>query len=173
MQLRESPFDLGGAEERGVRVFETAIWQNSELCNECFTRVRDIGPEYSSVLRRTGDARLEVPDLELTTNEWFERTPDGRQEHAPGDANRRFGTCWCLNCGGDLSADHRDKPLDALLSLVEPLVAYVDEHTDHDLDRQEFEDELTELKRTPEFQSWETEMLAVAFARAVRVEVPA
>lgn len=168
MQFSDSPFQLDASDECGVKIFRELLWQNSEVCNNCFAQVRDIGPEYSNILRRTGDAKLDVPDLELTTNEWYERTESGSQEHSTFDNNRRHGQCYCLECGSDLSADHRDRPLDELRELAQSIVAYISRETAHDIDAERFLDELETLKRTPENQSWETEILAVSFARGLQ-----
>lgn len=170
MQLRESPFssDLSKSEEQGVQAFRRWIWHNSELCNECMSRVRDIGPEVSRVLGRGGATQLVHADVEMRTNEWYERTELATQEHSPGDHNTRFGTCYCLECGGDLSANHRGKSLEELKPIAANIARYVREHTDLELDVRGFARELRTLKRRPEYQSWETEILAVAFARGLR-----
>jgi hypothetical protein len=176
MQFSDSPFQLDKSEQRGVDLFRELLWQNAEVCNNCFTQVRDIGPEYSNILRRTGGACLDVPDMELTTNEWYERTESASQEHSTFDENRRHGQCYCMECGADLSANHRGRSLDELREIARSAVVYITEETPQEIDGADFVSEVEKLKREPENQSWETEILAVAFARSLQspaAKVPA
>lgn len=171
MQFSQSPFALSASEQHGVETFAELLRQNSEICNECYAQVRDIGPEYSKLLERSGDCRLDLPDLDLRTNEWYERTTEGSQEHSPFDRNRRFGTCFCLQCGGDLSDRDGDHSLAGLLERVDRIVTYVTEETGASVEGDRYHREVKALKTTDEYQGWDTEILALGFARALQSDV--
>lgn len=143
--------------------FEEYIWYNSELCNNCFTVVRDVGPEVA----RSAESQT------YYINAWYERTDQGSQEHCRGDYNRRHGTCYCLDCGSDLSADHRNCPLEELMSLAIRINAYTRDHTPLSVDHRRFAREVSRMKSHRDKTGYETEILAVAFARSITQRAPA
>jgi hypothetical protein len=103
----------------------------------------------------------------MTINEWYERTEMGSQEHTTWDSNKRFGTCFCLNCGTDCNGNHRNKSLEELKPLAKNIFTYTKKHTPHDIDAKRFGREVKELKQERSAQGYETEVLALAFARAL------
>ena len=164
------PFETRPSDERGYDLFEELLWHSSEICNSCFTQVRSVGPEHRKQLEEPGQKAFEddPPEaLTLTINEWYERTEDGAQEHTTWDHNKRFGTCYCLNCGTDCNGNHRNKSLQELKPLAKNIFYYVTRQTDHDLDGKRFGAEIRELKQRRSAQGNETEIIAVAFARAL------
>lgn len=173
-QLHELPFDTTVEDELGYQLFREAFWQNSEICNACFTRVRDVGPK---VEKRLGDSDQHAllrhgPTMKLEINQWFERTDYGSQEHHTWDKNKRFGTCFCLECGSDCTANHRNKSIDELKPLAANIFKFAKKHTPHDMDHKRFGREIRKLKKKPEAQGYETEILALSFARALNPDLP-
>lgn len=168
MQVSQSPITTTESDQHGIGLFNELLWTNAELCSHCFTQVRDIGPEYSKLLKRTGDCRLDLADLDIRVNLWYERTDQGSQEHSPFDSNKRFGTCFCQQCGGDLSASDEDLSLAQLLDIAERIARYVNEETAATVDFGRFTDEIQDLKSKREHQGWDTEILAVSFARSLQ-----
>ncbi|RQG93766.1 hypothetical protein EA472_22730 [Natrarchaeobius oligotrophus] len=110
----------------------------------------------------------ESPPQYLEINEWYDRTENGSQEHTPWDHNRRFGTCYCLHCGTDCNGNHRNKSLEELKPLVKNIFRYVSYETDHELDGKRFGATVRELKQRRAAQGHETEVMAIAFARALK-----
>lgn len=174
MQLRvpDSPFELSDDDRHGVETFEDYFWHSSEVCNNCFQQVRSVGEKITRPLNESKDSRhlKDGPPLELEINTYYERTDRGSQEHTTWDDNKRFGTCFCLDCGADCTANHGGKSLMELKPLAANIARYTRRHTPLSLDAEAFAGELIDLKRTPKYQDYETEMLALAFARGVEME---
>ncbi|MDL5361366.1 hypothetical protein [Halalkalicoccus sp. NIPERK01] len=103
----------------------------------------------------------------MTINEWYDRTEQGSQEHTTWDHNKRFGTCYCLTCGTDCNGGHRNKSLEELTPLVENIFRYIKRETAYDLDGKTFGRQVRELKQDPSAQGLETEVMALAFGRAL------
>lgn len=155
--ILDDRFSLTDMEMARLDYFKDYLWYNSEVCNNCLTRVRDIGPEIA----RSAEGQT------FYINEWYERTEWGSQEFAPGDDNRRHGQCYCLDCGRDLSADHRNTDLESLLEIAVNCYGYIYHHTPLDVNKTRFTNEIVRLKKDPDKTGYETEILAVAFARSV------
>ncbi|MDQ2052857.1 hypothetical protein RBH26_20660 [Natronolimnohabitans sp. A-GB9] len=171
-QFNAIPFDTRESDRRGYETFKEEIWRSSEVCNSCFSQVRSIGPEKHKMLSTPEEKRLEHggPPPILTLYEWYERTENGSQEHTPWDSNRRFGTCFCENCGTDCNGNHRNKSLEELKPLAANIYRYVSLKTDYELDPQRFGAVVRELKQLRSAQGNETEILAIAFARSLGQE---
>ena len=167
--LRQLPVQTVPADEHGYELFRELVWYNGELCNSCFTMVRTIGPEMAKQLNTSKHRPLEhgMP-LTITINEWYQRTEEGSQEHTTWDNNKRFGTCFCEQCGTDCNGNHRNKSLSDLKPLVANIFRYVKKHTEHDLDGKAFGREVKDLKKEPGMQGHETEIMALAFSRALK-----
>lgn len=160
-------FDLAKPDEVGIRLFDEYIWQNRELCNHCFTRVREIDANLAA-------AQLPANSLRNLPEADQRKTRDSVSEHTPWphEENPKYGKTFCLNCASDMTADHRDRTLEDLTPFVGNLYGYVSDHTPIELDTRIFATTLVELKRTPDHQGRETQMLAVAFARGVTNDPP-
>ena len=169
--LRQLPAKTVPADEHGYELFRELVWHNGEVCNSCFTQVRTIGPEMAKQLNTSKHRPLEhgMP-LTMYINEWYDRTENGSQEHTTWDHNKRFGTCYCLNCGTDCNGSHRNKSLSDLKPLVANIFRYVKKHTEYDLDGKAFGREVKNLKKEPGMQGHETEAMALAFARALETD---
>jgi len=168
MELYNSPFQEFDYDEAGVQAFKEYFWYSSEVCNNCFSRIRSVGPTKKVQLGESGPRNLrEGPPLTMEISEWYERTELGSQEHTPFDTNKRFGTCFCMDCGHDCTGNHRDKTLLELKPLAMNIVAYARDHTPLSVDAERFAREIAQLKKETAYQSWETEILAVAFSRAL------
>lgn len=161
MQVSPERFSLSPSEQARLSTYEKYIWHNSEVCNHCFTRVREVE-------RNPKAAKLGPTSLRNLPAEFHERTEDGSQEFCGWDRNKRFGTCFCEECGGDLSASHRYIPLGKMKSYAVNLEQYIREHTPVDLNRERFALELVEQKRRPDTQGCESQIFAVAFVRGLR-----
>lgn len=155
-------FDITDVEAARLDYFREYLHHAGETCSHCYTRVRDIGPEIA----RSAESQT------YHIKAWYERTDYGSQEYAPGDTNKRYGQCYCLECGSDTSAHHANLSLDELGDIAVNLYEYVSKHTPIEVDHERFSRELVNLKRDPHKQGYETEMLAVAFARSI-VSAPA
>lgn len=167
------PFETHPSDERGYDLFSELLWYSREICNSCFTQVRSIGPEKQKMLETPDEKCLEDGEpVVMKINEWYERTEDGSQEHTTWDHNRRFGTCYCTNCGTDCNGNHRNKSLEELKPLAKNIFLYVKRETDHEIDGQRFGSEICQLKQLRSAQGNETEILAVAFARALERDRP-
>lgn len=168
MHVSQDQFDLSPTERRGVDTFKDRIWYNSEVCNSCFSQVRSVGPTVTKRLREPSEKLLENGEpLDLEMSEWYERTENGSQEYTTWDDNKRFGTCFCLDCGTDCTGNHRHKTVDELKPIAANIYEYITTQTPLDLDHKRFGREIRELKSVPEYQGFETEILAIAFARAL------
>lgn len=155
--FNELPFATRPTDKRGYEVFRNEIWWNREVCNSCFSQVRNIGP----VMERWMGASY------MTLNEFYERTDNGSQEYTPFDVNRRYGTCFCTQCGSDCTGDHRNTSLEDLIPLVKNIFQYTKRELEHDLDAATFGKEVRELKSIRDATGYETEIMAIGFARAL------
>lgn len=161
MHIDQDRFGLTDTENARIDTFEDYIWYNSEVCNHCFSRVRDIEVNPSA-------ARLSGTSLKNHPATFYERTEIGSQEHHDWDYNQRFGTCFCLDCGGDLTAAHLNLGIEQLLDYAENLCRYVRDETPLQIDPNRFARELGEYKRTPRLQGRDSQMFAAAFARSLQ-----
>lgn len=168
-KFKEIPFDTRESDRRGYQIFKDEVWHSGEVCNSCFSQVRTIGPEKSRMLEAPDEKLLEHggPPPVMKLNEWYERTENGSQEHTTWDHNRRFGTCYCRECGTDCNGNHRQKSLDQLKPLVKNIFRYISYETDHEIDGKQFGAEVRRLKKLRDAQGYETEVMAIAFARAL------
>jgi uncharacterized protein with PIN domain len=160
MQVSQSRFSLTPTEQARLSTYEKHVWHNSEVCNHCFTKVREVE-------RNPVAARLGPTSLRNVPAEYHERTDDGTQEFCGWDNNPRFGTCFCLECGGDLSASHRDISLERMKTYAVNLEQYVRDHTPLALNRERFARELIRQKRRDGTQGCESQIFAVAFIRGL------
>ena len=172
--LSDLPFETTTEDELGYQLFREKFWHSSEICNSCFKRVRSVGPPVTKQLGKSDQHAIlrHGPTLKMEINQWYERTDFGSQEHHTWDVNTRFGTCFCLECGSDCTANHRQKSIDELKPLAANIFRYTKKYTPHDLDHKRFGREIRDLKKTPEAQGYETEILALAFARALKPDLP-
>lgn len=133
-------------------------WANPELCNNCFTQVRDIGDKR----------RVARSDWFMEINAFYERTERGSQEHDPyTSAANRFGQCYCLECGSDLSAQDNDLSIPRMLDRLGTLADYIDQRSPLDFDRDIAERTIRDLKAVHDNGGYDTEIFCVAFCRAV------
>ena len=161
MHVNSTRFNLTDTEQARLRTFEREVWYNSELCNHCFARVREIEANPAA-------ARLSKTSLKNIPADFYERTEQGTQEHCGWDHNRRFGTCFCLECGGDLTASHRDLSREKMKTYAKNLAHYVADHSALQFDPQRFFAELLHQKNRRDTQGRESQMFAVAFVRSIR-----
>lgn len=172
MQLRESPFDTDKIDEAGIAAFEQYLWYSSEICNGCYSRVRSVGPKKKQMLEEPDEKMLhhydESPPQTMEINEWYKRTDLGTQEYSSFDDNKRFGTCYCKNCGSDCSSFDEVPTKQALKDMAERIAEYCNEHTPLAVDVERMIRETDDLKSIPQTDGWDTEILAVSFSRALR-----
>lgn len=165
MFIDSDRFNLTDIEKARIKTFEREIWYSSEVCNHCFSRVREVE-------RNPAAERLSPTSLKNIPADFYARTELGTQEHCGWDYNRRFGTCFCLECGGDLSADHRDLPRGKMKRFAKNIARYVANETSVSLDRQRFFAELLRQKNRRDAQGREGQIFAVAFARSIQTQTP-
>jgi hypothetical protein len=163
MHVSPSRFDLSQSTERRLEDFRELVWFNSEVCNECFTRIRSIGPE-----------RPVTPESSQTThqiNEWYERTEDATQEHTGFEApSERYGATFCRECGAEAGTRWSDtRPVEQLREQLVRLLRYTHEHTPLTVSPKRADAELRKLKTGPESrdrQGRDLQCIAVAWCRA-------
>ena len=160
--MQTTQFDLSPAEQRRLQRFKDLIWNNSEVCNECFTRVREV--ERNPARERLAETSLHNPPAEF-----HERTEDARAEWCGWDNTDRYGTTFCLECGSDLSAQSRTRSLEQLKEPARNLVEYTIRHTDLDISGRELGAELCRLKSIQDLQGLDTEIVAVAWIRSISI----
>ena len=158
MQVSTERFDLTPSDKRGIEDFKEYLFYNSEVCSNCFTRVREI--DDRKILR--GKNR-HIEDV----FEFHERTEQAESEFTPWDSNPLYGTTFCLECGSDCSADHEKLTLEQLKPLAKNIFVYTTQHTPLGLDGKRFGREIKDMKAEPRFQGKESQILAVAFARSL------
>lgn len=161
MNVSSARFDLTSTEKARIGTFKNEIWYNSEVCSHCFSRVREVEANPRA-------ARLSKTSLKNHPASFHERTDLGTQEHHEWDYNTRFGTCFCLECGGDLSASHYQLSRGKMKAFAKNLARYIDAHTSLSLDHRRFFAELLRLKDSANTQGRESQIFAVAFARALQ-----
>lgn len=159
-----SRFDLTPTEQRRVNQFRDLIWRNSETCNECFSRVREVE-------RNPAAENLAETSVRNIPAEYHERTEYGSSEWCGWDNTARYGTVFCLECGSDLSAQTQSKSMEDLIPVAKNLLEYTNRHTDVKVSGKRMGQEIRELKTQPEFQCRDTQILAVAWARALVSQV--
>lgn len=153
----------GYAEPDDCSTFETWVWHNSEVCNNCFEHIRHVGEEVA-IQRRAWT---------LTTNAYYERTERASQEYAPWSppAAERFGTCFCLNCGSDTRAENHTLSIDRMVRRAKRLVRYLTDETPVSVDGATVGRAIRDLKAVHDNGGYDSEIFAVAFTYAVR-DVP-
>jgi len=163
MHVSQSRFDLTKADKAGIQAFLKHIWYNSEVCSNCFSRVRAIGDIVT--------VEKDVHSHELAA--FYERTENATQEHTPFDVpSARYGTCFCDHCGADLRPDHRDLRWPAMREHAKRLREYTRQHTSLQLSTERFARELTYLhQERDDTAGKESQIFAVSFARALTTEV--
>ena len=162
MRVSQLQFPAGVAQpdSRSLHVFRTEISENSEVCNECFQRIRSIGELKE---RRTSL-------FSHYFNEHYERTEFGSQEHDPFSLpTDRYGTCYCTDCGtaANRSSTSEILSLDQMTERVQNIYRYLRCHTDHDPDPNLMGQTLARLKRQRNNQGLDAEIFAVATANAL------
>ena len=157
LPFEDIPFPTQPQDRRGYEIFKSEIWYSKETCNQCFTHIRNIGPE----IERWMGASYQ------TLNAFYERTEQGTQEFTTWDHNVRYGTCFCENCGSDCTGDHRNTAYSDLIPLVKNIFVYTKRCTDYDLDKSRLAREVSDLMSVENSTGYETEVMAIAFARAL------
>ena len=156
-----------------LEVFRKQIWENTEVCNGCFQRIRSVGPKVERQLGESGDRRLrDGPPLTLEVNEWHERTEQATQEWTPWDHNSRYGTCFCVDCGSDGAARDDTLSVNELTRCGRRIVRYLCQHTAYHADSETFGRVLGKLCRIDENAGYDTEKLAVATVYATSRQSP-
>lgn len=172
MQLRKSPFDLEKLDEGGIGAFKDYLWYSPEICNGCYSRVRSVGPKRKKMLEEPDEKLLHHydanPPQTMEIHEWYRRTELGRQEYSSFDTNKRFGTCYCTNCGSNCTAFDEIPSKDELKEMAERIAEYCNQNTPLSVDVESIVQETDDLKSIPETDGWDTEILVVAFSRALR-----
>jgi hypothetical protein len=163
MHVSQSRFDLTKADKAGIQAFLKHIWYNSEVCSNCFSRVRAIGDIVT--------VEKDVHSHELAA--FYERTEDATQEHTPFDEpSARYGTCFCDHCGADLRPDHHLLPWPVVHEYAVRLQEYTRQHTSLQLSTERFGRQLAYLHRQRDDTAGkESQIFAVAFARALTTDV--
>jgi len=162
MDVSQQRFDLTKHDQSGIQAFKKHVWYNSEVCSNCFSRVRAIG----DVVKIEQD----VHTHEMA--EFYERADDGSQEYTPFDENKRYGTCFCDHCGADLRPDHRDMAWERMRGAAVRLYEYVRDHTSLSLDQERLARQLAHLRlERRDTAGKESQIFAVAFARALETKV--
>ena len=156
----EIPFPTEPTDKRGYEIFRTEIWHSRQVCNQCFSHIRNIGPEIEKWLGASYQ----------TINAYYERTENGSQEFTPFDHNVRYGTCFCTECGSDCTGDHRNTAYQDIIPLVRNIYIYTQRHTDHSLDRSRLASEVSDLMSIENSTGRETEVMAIAFSRALETD---
>lgn len=162
LPFEDIPFETRPDDRRGYEVFKDVIWYNRELCSNCFCHVRNIGPE----IERWMGASYQV------INAYYERTEQGSQEYTQWDDNTRYGTCFCTECGADCTGDHRNTSYEDLIPLVRNIFVYTQRCTDHSLDKSRLAQDVSDLMSIRNSTGYETEVMAIAFARALEPDRP-
>lgn len=151
-------FALSPSDRAGIEAWTEHIWHNAEVCNHCFTKIREI----EHVKRRVGKNQQKSVQWEI-----HERTENATNEHTPWDDDTH-GTTFCLRCGRDTRATHGDMGIDDLTPLLVNLDEFVTAHTALYIDGEQLVRELVPLLRRRDTQGRETQCISVAFARSLR-----
>lgn len=160
MDLSNLTYPDGYAEPESIDTFETWVWFNSEVCNNCFEQIRHVGDEIV----------IENRAWTLYINEYYERTEQGSQEYAPGvpPASERFGQCFCLNCGSDTAAENHTLSTDVMIRRAKRLVRYLMDETPVTVDGSVVGQTIRDLKAVWSNQGYDSEIFAVAFTLGIR-----
>ena len=158
------PYDEPESDDPHVATFRELIWYSSEVCNNCFTKIRDIGDEHTKTLETSDHRPLSAgPPLRITILDYHERTPQASQEFDPFSLpSDRFGQCYCLECGSDTRATNDDLDAETLKDRAKNIANYLREHTAASVDVREMGRALHALKAEPANQGYDSEILAAA-----------
>jgi len=163
MHFPSDRFDVTTAEKRRLAAFREYIWSSPEVCNECFTRIREVDDHPAA-------SELSAQSLRNLPARYHERTEDSAAEWCSWDHNDRYGTTFCLNCGSDSSRQTINAGLDALKDQLINLLQYTLEHTPYHPDGRRAARELQRLHSRRDTSGYESEMLALAWVRGVEPE---
>jgi len=163
MHISPDRFNLTRADKAGIQAFKRHVWHNSEVCSNCFSRVRSVGDVLSK--------EMGVHTHELC--EHYERTETGSQEHTPFEApSDRYGVCFCETCGADLRPNHHHLAWSQMREHAKRLADYVESHTSLTLNHERFARQLAHQRfDRSETAGKESQIFAVAFARALTTQV--
>jgi hypothetical protein len=171
------PSDLDRPGRQSIAVFREQILHNRELCDHCFQQVKSIGETKTKTLDTSGRRLLsDGQPLRIEITGHYERTEHGSQEHTPWDGregNRRFGTCFCQDCGAEVSASSAHSVgLETLTNRGKRIIAYLNRKTRYWCVGSDFAEALTTLKREPDNTGYDAEILAVATAHSLESPTP-
>jgi hypothetical protein len=160
----DGPLDIDRQVRRRAEDFRDHIWYNREVCNHCFSRVRRV--EVIDWERYEG-AGYSVPTHAPDAHQ--DRMPDVDAEHTPWQLpSERYGKTFCSECGGDTRARDGKKSLAVIKQHAVTLYRYTRDHTEFAIDHRRFAREAVRLKQRRDLQGYDSEIMAVAWARAVR-----
>jgi hypothetical protein len=170
------PDELSQPNRDAVSVFKKEIWRNQEICNHCFQQIKSIGTKRRKRLGTSGRRFLaDGQPIEVEFHDHYERSEHGAQEHTPWDeleGNRRFGTCFCLDCGAEASAVSHSVDLRTLTDQGKQIISYLNRQTRYWCVGSDFAEALTALKSIPDNTGYDTEILAVATAHSLESATP-
>jgi len=154
------PENVAQPTETAVETFEKWIWYNSELCNNCFSRVRAIG-DVIHIQSANGTFTYDI-------NDFYERTDNASQEHDPySNPTDRYGQCYCLECGSDTSATDRTLSLEDTKERCKRLCAYIAEFTPLDIDPKRVGHTIVRLRDIRDNHGYDSEIIAVSIATGI------
>lgn len=152
------PEHLVQPSESDVKLFKKLIWNNSEVCNNCFQRIRDVGD--------VAEKRTDLFVHKFNTS--YGRTDHGSQEHDPFLApSDRYGQCYCLDCGADTSASKDDLSIAEMQERVRNIGRYLIEQTDRDIDPWAMTGAVSDLKGIHDNGGYDSEIFCVATVRGI------
>lgn len=156
------PEGIDQPSEPRVKQYRRLIWENSEVCNNCFRQIRDVG---DVVEKRT---KFFVHE----TYTHYQRTGAGSQEYAPHvpAASERYGQCFCLDCGADTRASDDELSIEAMTDRAVNLVRYLNYETDEWASGRVMARTIKRLKGVPSNQGYDTEIFCVATIEAIDAE---
>lgn len=167
MHLDPDRWDIDETTQQRVAEFTTLFWHSAELCNQCFTRIREI-------------ERLDVSGLRSDQNRpssYHERTANAVNEWAPSDRpTARYGKTYCTRCGSESGGRwETNQSLADLRPIARRILEHTKRETDYDLDGATFGAAIRDLKTGPDArdrQGRDAQLLAVAWARSVETDTP-
>lgn len=167
MYVDPDRFDVDTTTERRIAEFRDLFWRSSELCSDCFQRIRHIGQEI-------------VVNTDLhrhRTHAYYERSEHSRAEWSSWDRpTDRYGTTYCDDCGSASGGRWQTtRSLEELKPAARNILDYTKRETNYDLDGAAFGAALRDLKTGPDArdrQGRDVECLAVAWARTAEPEGP-
>lgn len=170
------PDEFTRPDRNAISVFKKHIWHNREVCNHCFQQIKAIGDTKTKQLGTSANRPLEYGQpLAMEITDYYERTEHGEQAHTPWDeleGNRRFGTCFCLDCGAEASAPSHSVDLRTLKDHGKKIIRYLNRKTRYECFGSDFAEALITLKQVPENTGYDTEILAVATAYSLKSTHP-